>query len=330
MDARPDGLASFFIFLLLTEAGKYAIIEHVREIFVMKKMLFIYNPRAGRGRVRTELADILDIFASGGYEITIAPTRKNGDAVKTAAEREADFDIVVCCGGDGTLDETVRGMMRNDYRTPLGYIPAGSTNDFGGSLALPKDMLKSAHIIVDGSNKAVDVGLFNNEAFVYVAAFGAFTEVSYSTDQDMKNAIGHSAYLLEGVKSFGKIKPQHMKIEHDGEVIEDDFIYGMVTNSISVGGIKGITGENVDLADGVFEVNLIRELKNPLEFQQLLSALAIGRYEYSENIVSFRSGNIKIESDEEVAWTLDGENGGMHTKVEIINVPKAIDIRVAK
>ena len=151
----------------------------------MKKMLFIYNPRAGRGRIKTELADILDIFATGGYEITIAPTRKNGDAEKMAAEREADFDIVVCSGGDGTLDETARGMMKNDFRTPLGYIPAGSTNDFGGSLALPKDMLKSAHIIVDGTDKAVDVGLFNNEAFVYVAAFGAFTEISYSTDKDM-------------------------------------------------------------------------------------------------------------------------------------------------
>ena len=296
----------------------------------MKKMLFIYNPRAGRGRIKNELADILDIFASGGYEITIAPTRKNGDAEKIVAEREADYDIVVCSGGDGTLDETVRGMMKNDYRTPLGYIPAGSTNDFGGSLALPKDMLKSANIIVDGADKAVDVGMFNNEAFVYVAAFGAFTEVSYSTDQDMKNAIGHSAYILEGMKSFGKIKPQHMKIEYDGEVIEDNFIYGMVTNSVSVGGIKGITGENVDLADGIFEVNLIRELKNPLEFQQLLSALAIGKYEFSENIVSFRSGHIKIESDEKVAWTLDGENGGKHNRVEIINVPKAIDIRVAK
>ena len=296
----------------------------------MKKMLFIYNPRAGRGRIKTELADILDIFATGGYEITIAPTRKNGDAEKMAAEREADFDIVVCSGGDGTLDETVRGMMKNECRKPLGYIPAGSTNDFGGSLALPKDMLKSAHIIVDGTDKAVDVGLFNNEAFVYVAAFGAFTEVSYSTDQDMKNAIGHSAYILEGMKSFAKIKPQHMKIEHDGEVIEDNFIYGMITNSVSVGGIKGITGENVDLADGIFEVNLIRELKNPLEFQQLLSALAIGKYEFSENLVSFRSGHIKIESEKKVAWTLDGENGGKHTSVEIINVNKAIDIRVAK
>ena len=163
----------------------------------MKKMLFIYNPKAGRGRVRAELADILDIFAAGDYEITIHPTRKNGDAVKIAAEREADYDMLVCCGGDGTLDETVRGMMQNDSRTPLGYIPAGSTNDFGGSLALPKDMVKSAQIIVDGIDKAVDVGLFNNEAFIYVAAFGAFTEVSYSTDQDMKNVIGHSAYILE-------------------------------------------------------------------------------------------------------------------------------------
>ena len=296
----------------------------------MKKMLFIYNPRAGRGRIRDELADILDIFAAGGYEITIFPTRKNGDAEKTAAKRESDFDIVVCCGGDGTLDETVRGMMQNEYRTPLGYIPAGSTNDFGGSLALPKDMLKSAQIIVDGTDKAVDVGMFNKEAFIYVAAFGAFTEVSYMTDQDMKNAIGHSAYILEGLKSFGKIRPYHMVIEHDGETIEDDFIYGMITNSKSVGGIKGITGENVDLGDGKFEVNLIKELKNGIEFQQLLGALAMGRYDLSDRIVTFTSGHINITSDKKIAWTLDGENGGKHNKVEIINNKRAIDIRVAK
>ncbi len=296
----------------------------------MKKMLFIYNPKAGRGRIREELADILDIFASAGYEITIYPTRRNGDAEKVAAEREADFNIVVCSGGDGTLDETVRGMMKNEYRTPLGYIPAGSTNDFGGSLALPKDMLKSADIIVHGKNKAVDVGLFNNEAFVYVAAFGAFTEVSYSTDQDMKNAIGHSAYLLEGMKSFTKIKPSHMIIEHDGETIEGNFIYGMVTNSNSVGGIKGITGDNVDLADGIFEVNLIKEITTVIEFQKLFNALATGNYGLSDNIISFTSGHIKFTSEKKVAWTLDGENGGKHNDVEIVNVKQAIDIRVAK
>ena len=296
----------------------------------MKKMLFIYNPKAGRGRIREELADILDIFASGGYEITIYPTRKNGDAEKVAAKRESDFDIVVCCGGDGTLDETVRGMMKNDFRTPLGYIPAGSTNDFGGSLALPKDMLKSAQLIVRGVDKAVDVGLFNMEAFVYVAAFGAFTEVSYLTDQDMKNAIGHSAYILEGMKSFINIRPHHMRIEHDGEVIEDNFIYGMITNSISVGGIKGITGANVDLADGIFEVNLIKEIKNGMELPQLINAVATGNYGDSDRIVSFQSGHISITSDEEIAWTLDGENGGKHDRVEILNVPRAIDIRVAK
>ena len=296
----------------------------------MKKMLFIYNPRAGRGRIREELADILDIFASGGYEITIAPTQKNGDASKIAAEREADFDIIVCCGGDGTLDETVRGMMQNDCRKPLGYIPAGSTNDFGGSLALPKDMVKSAQIIVDGRDKAVDVGIFNDEAFIYVAAFGAFTEVTYKTDQDMKNAIGHSAYIIEGIKSLGKIKPYHMKIEHDGEVIEDNFIFGMVTNSISVGGIKGITGENVDLADGIFEVNLVKELKNGIEFQQLLGALAMGRYDFSDRIVSFTTSRISFTSDKKIAWTLDGEDGGKHDKVEIENRNRAIDIRVER
>ncbi len=300
------------------------------NIVIMKRMLFIYNPRAGRGRIREELADILDIFASGGYEITIAPTQKNGDASRIAAEREADFDIIVCCGGDGTLDETVRGMMQNDCRKPLGYIPAGSTNDFGGSLALPKDMVKSAQIIVDGRDKAVDVGIFNDEAFIYVAAFGAFTEVTYKTDQDMKNAIGHSAYIIEGIKSLGKIKPYHMKIEHDGEVIEDNFIFGMVTNSISVGGIKGITGENVDLADGIFEVNLIKELKNGIEFQQLLGALAMGRYDFSDRIVSFTTSRITFESDKKIAWTLDGEDGGKHNKVEIENRNRAIDIRVER
>ena len=220
----------------------------------MKKMLFIYNPKAGKAQIRNKLADILDVFTKGGYEITVYPTQRSEDAMEKTEKRSKEYDIVVCSGGDGTLDEVVTGMIRSGFRTPIGYIPAGSTNDFGGSLGLPKNMVRAAENIVNGNDFACDVGSFNEDVFVYIAAFGLFTDVSYETGQDMKNVLGHMAYLLEGMKKLRDIKSYHMKITTQDTVIEDDFLYGMITNSVSVGGFKGISGKYVDLSDGMFEV----------------------------------------------------------------------------
>ncbi len=292
-----------------------------------KKLLFVYNPKAGKAQIRLKLADILDIFAAADYEITAAPTRRRGDARNIVRERSEEYELVVCSGGDGTLDEVVTGMMQSGFRTPIGYIPAGSTNDFGGSLALPKNMVRAAETAVHGTNFPCDIGSFNKDVFVYIAAFGLFTEVSYETAQDVKNVLGHMAYLLEGMKRLSSIRSYQMKVTHDGETVEDDFIFGMVTNSVSVGGFKNITGKNVKLDDGVFEVTLIKRPKNPMELNSIMVSL-LNRDIDSSYMYCFRTAALTLESEEPVAWTRDGENGGSHNHVEIKNLCKGIDIRV--
>lgn len=292
-----------------------------------KKLLFIYNPKAGKAQIKSKLADILDIFAEAEYEITVVPTRKRDDARLATAGRSKKYDLVVCSGGDGTLDEVVTGMMQSGFRTPIGYIPAGSTNDFGGSLGLPKNMVQAAQTIVSGRNFPCDVGSFNTDTFVYIAAFGLFTDVSYETEQEAKNVLGHMAYLLEGMKRLSAIRSFPMKVSYDDQVIEDDFIFGMITNSTSVGGFKNITGKNVKLDDGVFEVTLIRRPKNPIELNNIMISL-VNRDIDMGAMYCFRTDRVVLESKEPVAWTLDGENGGNHERVEIRNLHQAIEIMV--
>lgn len=292
-----------------------------------KKMLFVYNPKAGKAQIRFKLADILDVFAAAGYEMTVIPTRKKDDARVSVANRGSEYELVVCSGGDGTLDEVVTGMMQSGKNTPIGYIPAGSTNDFGGSLGLPKNMVRAADVIVSGKDFPCDIGAFNEDIFVYIAAFGLFTDVSYETAQDVKNVLGHMAYILEGMKRLSAIHSFPMKISYEDKVIEDDFIFGMITNSISVGGFKNITGKNVKLDDGVFEVTLIKRPRNPIELNNIMISL-MNRDIDSDAMYCFRTDKILLESEKPVAWTLDGENGGSHTRVEIQNICKGIDIRV--
>lgn len=294
-----------------------------------KRLLFVYNPKAGKAQIRLKLADILDIFAAGDYEITIFPTRKHDDARQIVEKHSKDYELVVCSGGDGTLDEVVTGIMQSGCRVPVGYIPAGSTNDFGGSLSLPKNMLRAADVAVNGRDYACDIGSFNSDVFVYIAAFGLFTDVSYETKQDAKNVLGHMAYLLEGMNRLSAIKSYAIKVTCDGTVIKDDFIFGMVTNSLSVGGFKNITGKNVKLDDGVFEVTLIKKPKNPVELSSIMVSL-LNRDIDSSYMYCFRTAALTMESEEPVAWTLDGENGGSHSKVEIKNICKGIDIRVKR
>lgn len=247
------------------------------------------------------------------------------------AGRRKDYELIVCSGGDGTLDEVVTGMIQSGLRTPIGYIPAGSTNDFGGSISLPKNMVRAARIAVRGSDFPCDIGTFRyddvDDVFVYIAAFGLFTDVSYETGQEMKNVLGHMAYLLEGVKSLSSIRSFPMKVCWDGNEVEDDFIFGMVTNSLSVGGFKNITGKNVKLDDGLFEVTLIRMPKSPIELSNIMISL-LNRSIDTNAMYCFRTAELTFESKEAVAWTLDGENGGSHTKVTIRNVCKGMDIRV--
>lgn len=292
-----------------------------------KKLLFVYNPKAGKAQIKTKLADILNIFAAADYEITVAPTRGRDDARRIVANRSEDYELVVCSGGDGTLDEAVTGMMQSGFRTPIGYIPAGSTNDFGGSLALPKNMVRAAETVVNGRNFPCDIGSFNNDVFVYIAAFGLFTDVSYETAQDVKNVLGHMAYILEGMKRLSAVRSFPMKVTCEDRVIEDDFIFGMITNSVSVGGFKNITGKNVKLDDGVFEVTLIKRPRNPVELNNIMISL-LNRDIDTSAMYCFCAAKLTLESEVPVSWTLDGENGGSHTKVEIRNIYRGIDIRV--
>ncbi len=294
-----------------------------------KRLLFVYNPKAGKTLIRNKLADILDVFAGAGYEITAAPTRKHDDARKIVACRSDEYDLVVCGGGDGTLDEMVTGMIQSGFPTPLGYIPAGSTNDFGGSLLLPKDMVRAAHVAVEGRNFPCDIGSFNNDIFVYIAAFGLFTDVSYETAQEAKNLLGHMAYLLEGMKRLSSIHSCFMRVSWEGSVIEGDFLFGMVTNSISVGGFKNITGKNVKLDDGLFEVTLIKVPKGPAELNKLMMSLVNRNFD-TNAMYYFRTAELTLESDKPVAWTLDGENGGSHEKVVIRNLCRKVEIRIAE
>ncbi len=292
-----------------------------------KKMLFVYNPKAGKERIRSNLIDIIDIFAKAGYEILVHPTQDRGDAIDAVMNRSKDVDIVTCSGGDGTLDEVVNGMWKSQWKTPIGYVPAGSTNDFAMSLGIPSQMHDSAESIVGGREYACDVGIMNDETFVYIAAFGLFTDVSYQTRQNVKNILGHMAYILEGAKRLSEIRSYHIKVTTDEEVIEDDFVFGMVTNSVSVGGFRDITGKHVKLDDGVFEVTLVKLPDNMIDMSNLLAAF-LNRDIDSEQMYCFKTDHVVFESKENIAWTRDGEFGGEHKCVDIRNERQALSIIV--
>ncbi len=292
-----------------------------------KKMLFIYNPKAGKERIRSNLIDIIDIFARGGYEITVYPTKERGDGTAAVMEYDDSYDIITCSGGDGTLDEIVSGMWKSKRKTPIGYVPAGSTNDFAVSLGIPSQMHEAAQTIISGKEYACDIGIMNEETFVYIAAFGLFTDVSYQTRQDIKNILGHMAYILEGAKRLSEIRSYHMKVTTDEGVIEDDFVFGMVTNSRSVGGFKDITGKNVTMDDGVFEVTLVKLPDNMLDMSNLLAAF-INRDINTELMYCFKTKHIEFDSKESISWTRDGEFGGNHTHVDIRNENKVINIMI--
>lgn len=292
-----------------------------------KNMLFVYNPRAGKAQIRSNLLDIIDIFVKAGYEVTAYPTQAPGDAIKAVRERRKGYDIVVCSGGDGTLDEVVTGMMQCEEKLPIGYVPAGSTNDFARSLGIPKSMIKAADVVVNGKNFACDIGAFNDDTFIYVAAFGLFTDVVYETRQDLKNAIGYVAYLMEGVKRLSSIKSYKMKISYDDVCLENEYIFGMITNSDSVGGLKGITGKTVELNDGLFEVTLIRKPTIATEMNNIISALTDKKI-HSDFIQSFKTSGLTVESEQDVAWTLDGEYGGTNQMAVIKNCSQTLEIRI--
>ena len=295
----------------------------------MKKLLFVFNPFSGKALIRNCLLDIVDTMVKAEYEVTIYPAQRAGDAKEKVQEYAPGYDLIVCSGGDGTLDETVSGIMNCGKRVPLGYIPAGSTNDFATSIGIPKDMEAAAFDAVNGEPFPCDIGRFNDKNFVYVAAFGLFTEVSYKTSQEWKNVLGHAAYILEGIKSLHEIPAFLMQVEFNNCCIQDEFIYGMITNSTSVGGFTGMTGTNVQLDDGVFEVTLIKKPRNPIELNEIIASL-VNLVDDTNMIYSFKTERVKFTAKQEIPWTLDGEYGGNHVEVEIENLKQAVDIQVRK
>lgn len=295
----------------------------------MKKMIFLFNPRSGKGQIRNKLLDILDIFTKYGYDAKVHVTQKPCDAMEVVEQYAGDVSLVVCSGGDGTLNETVSGLMKiaPEKRPVLGYIPSGSTNDYASSIGISKDMKKAALDAVSGGTTAVDVGRFGEERyFVYVAAFGAFTEVSYRTPQETKNILGHQAYMLEAVKRVTNLKAYQMKFEWDNRVLEDEFIIGMITNTISIGGFRGLVGLDVALDDGEFEVLLVRRPKTPKDIASIASYLILREGE-NDCVYQFRAKNLKVTSPEQVDWSLDGEYGGGKKEVLIENLNRAVSIR---
>lgn len=290
-----------------------------------KTLLFVYNAHSGKGLIREHLLNIVDVMTKAGYDVTIYPTQERGDATRQVKERGGSYDLFVCSGGDGTLDEVVKGMIESDCHTPIGYIPAGSTNDFAVSLGISTNMEEAAADAVKGKTYLTDVGFLNGVNFVYVAAFGMFTKVSYETPQEMKNTFGHMAYIMEGAKQILDIPSYKATVRYDDVEFTDTFIYGMVTNSVSVGGIKGLTGNNVLLDDGLFEVMLIRTPGNPLELNEIIWFMA-DHSNKTSMVYCFKTDHLEIISEEQIAWTVDGEYGGTYTRAVIDNEKKRIPI----
>lgn len=297
------------------------------------KLLFIYNPHSGKEQIKHKLADILDVFAKHGMELTVHPTQCAKDAYETIKKKGSKYEIVVASGGDGTLNEAFNGLMEieEEKRPQFGYIPAGSTNDFATTLRISKNPVTAASGIMKGKEFLCDVGRATSGYFAYVAAFGIFTEVSYATPQETKNVLGHLAYVLEGIKSLTSLESYNMDITYRDDQgteqhLNDKFLYGMVSNTSFVGGMNLIKEGEMDLQDGLFETLLIRYPENPIELQQTITALLMKDFS-SERFYFFRTDYITVKGDREVAWTLDGEYGGIVECMEVRNIPKGINMK---
>lgn len=296
----------------------------------MKKMYFIFNLVAGKAVIGDMLGDIIDAFTKAGYEVTARPTQEKGDASLAAAYAcSGDFDLIVCAGGDGTLSQCLYGVMSSERRIPIGYIPAGSTNDFAKGLGIPKGIMESVQWIINGAPAPCDVGGFNDGYFTYIVAFGAFTNITYETSQQIKNIFGHAAYIVSGLMHLTSIRSKRMRIEYDGNVLEDDFIFGMVTNSSSVAGLLSLNDFLLD--DGQFEVTLIKKPSNIVQLQKILHSLLNIKEEIDKDYIKFfRTDKITFTSlsDEPITWTLDGEYGGNSPINRVTNHRKAVSFIV--
>lgn len=291
----------------------------------MKKLLFVMNPYAGMRKGNRYVAEIISVFNRGGYDVSAYMTACQGDAARFVEERASEFDLIVCAGGDGTFNETITGLLSGGVDVPIGYIPCGSTNDFASSLHLPTNILQAAKEIVEGTPVRYDVGRFGSRYFSYVASFGAFTKASYSTPQNIKNALGHTAYVLSGIQELSQIRKEHIRIDTGDQVIEDDFLFGAISNSTSVGGILTLDPKQVDMRDGKFELLLVRAPKDLAEVHECIWALQ--KQKYNCAMMTFLSAReLKVTADPNMPWTLDGEREDGHAEVTVENLHHAIQL----
>lgn len=292
-----------------------------------KKLLFLLNPNAGKSEIRSRCLQIIELFSRAGYLVTVAPTAGPGEIPDLVRQYADSCDLLVTCGGDGTLNETVSGLMQCSRRPPLGYLPAGTMNDFAFGLGLSRDFEKAAHTAINGTPFDCDVGRFGDRYFTYVAAFGAFTDVAYQTPQQSKNLLGRAAYILEGIKRLPRLKGYRISLEHDGEQLDGEYIFGMVSSATSVGGIQLGSFEQIALNDGVFEVLLVKNPGNMLEAQQVINAVLLRDFS-SPLITTFHTSRLSVAAETDTPWTLDGEFGGSPAQVEIENMHLALRIMV--
>ena len=288
-----------------------------------KKLLMIVNPRAGRSRPRGPLYDAAAAFCDSGYLLSIRRTAAAGDAARIAAEEGGDYDTVVAVGGDGTLNEVISGLSALEHPPVVGYLPQGSTNDFAASLNIPSDPAAAAQAVVRGETRKLDIGCFGDRLFVYVASFGAFTRTSYAASQEMKNALGHFGYLLEGIRDLNTLRPYHVRITADGEKLDGDYLFGAVANSTSIAGMMKLDGKQVVLDDGRFELLLIPHPTNALELQNLIRALLNQQYD-SDGLIFRHVTTLHVETDEDLPWSLDGEYAPSQPSVDITNRRQAL------
>ncbi len=292
----------------------------------MKKMLFIINPYAGQRKANRQLLEIVEIFNRADYEVNVYITARQGDAFETAQRYADKVDLIVCCGGDGTFNETAAGILASGIDVPVGYIPAGSTNDFANSLKLPTDILQAARVITDGNARQLDIGSFNGRYFSYVASFGAFTRASYATPQSVKNALGHVAYLLGGIQELSQIKARRMRFElPDGQVLEDEYLFGAISNSTSVAGILTLAPDRVDMSDGKLELMLVRTPRDAKELADCLVALQ--RQTYNCAMMTFLSTeSLKITAPGDMDWTIDGERESGKEEIRVKCLQHALQV----
>lgn len=293
----------------------------------MKKLLFIINPKAGRTAIKNDLFEIIMTFSKAGYEVVTYPTTGPEDAERKVCADGADYDLIVCAGGDGTLENTVCGYMKMGVnKVPLGYIPAGTTNDFARSLKISRKPLEAAKQIVNGEQSLIDVGRFDDKYFIYIAAFGIFTDISYSTNQSLKKIMGHSAYIVEALKNIANYRGFKLEAEFDNALVSGEYIYGMITNSFSVAGFKIRGAKHVVLDDGKFDCLFIKMPQNANELQQIITALLTNNIAGNELFFECKASKVVIRSETAIPWTLDGEFGGSRKEVTIYNQEKAIVI----